>query len=253
MLDTGSFPQGVAALSRELQLGRISAVEATQYYLARIDALDDRLNSFITVAAEQALAQAAIADTRRANGKRLGPLDGIPIALKDNIDLVDMPTTAGVAARRQHKAPADAAVTANLRDAGVVFLGKTNMHEAALGATTDNPSFGRCHNPHRYNYTPGGSSGGSAAAVTAGLCAAALGTDTLGSVRIPASYCGNFGYKPSDGLVSKRGIVPLSWTLDQVGLLAPRAEDLWLMLMAMSGFDPACPDSRPLRESFHPP
>ena len=143
-----------------------------------------------------------------------------------------MPTTGGIAHYRDNVARDDAFVVRRLRDAGAVILGKLNMHEAALGATGDNPWFGRCENPHRPGYTPGGSSSGSGAAVAAGLAAAALGTDTLGSVRVPASYCGTAGFKPTYGLVSTRGVMPLSWTLDHVGFLAPRVADLGLLFDA---------------------
>jgi aspartyl-tRNA(Asn)/glutamyl-tRNA(Gln) amidotransferase subunit A len=126
------------------------------------------------------------------------------------------------------------------------------MHEAALGATTDNPAYGRCHNPQRYDFTPGGSSGGSAAAVAAGLCAAALGTDTLGSVRVPASYCGCYGFKASSGLISNRGVVPLSWTLDHVGPITLCAEDLPLLFNQLADYDPYCAGSRQLPSASRP-
>lgn len=149
-----------------------------------------------------------------------GVLDGIRIAVKDNIDVAGMPCAAGIGALRARLPSDDASCVARLRAQGAIILGKTNMDEAALGALGDNPWFGRCENPRCPGYTPGGSSSGSAAAVAAGLCVAALGTDTLGSVRIPASYCGVVGYIPSAGLIDRTGVVPLAPSLDRVGVLA---------------------------------
>jgi aspartyl-tRNA(Asn)/glutamyl-tRNA(Gln) amidotransferase subunit A len=157
------------------------------------------------------------------------------VGVKANIAVQSMPWHAGIAAYRGRVADRDADAVAALREGGAVILGVLNMHEAALGATTDNLAFGRCHNPYRHDVTPGGSSGGSAAAVAAGLCAAALGTDTMGSVRIPASYCGVFGHMPRRGLISTAGVVPLSWTLDRVGLLARSAEDAEAVLSVCGG------------------
>ena len=244
------FPDGITALTECLTNKQLSAVEATQYYLNRITEKDKTLNSFITVLSDSALQQAAASDARRTKGKTLGVLDGIPIALKDNIDVVNVVTTAGIAARKNHIATADAAVTEQLTAAGAVILGKTNLHEAALGATTDNPAFGRCHNPHQHGFTPGGSSGGSGAAVAAGLCAAALGTDTLGSVRLPAAYCGCYGFKASSGIISNRGIVPLSWTLDHVGPLTPKLDDIWLLMQTLAQFDSQYANSRDSQQTF---
>jgi aspartyl-tRNA(Asn)/glutamyl-tRNA(Gln) amidotransferase subunit A len=235
---------GIAALAAAYGRGELSARQATEFYLARIDAMDGRLNAYLHVTAHAALAAADESDARRAGGTTIGPLDGVPIAIKDNIDVAGVPTTAGIAARRGRLAHGDAFVVQRLKRAGAVILGKLNMHEAALGATNANEAYGFCHNPHRHGFTPGGSSGGSAAAIAAGLCAAALGTDTLGSVRIPASYCGVAGLKPTYGLVSTRGTVPLSWTLDHVGPLARNVADLGLLLDVMAGFDAESPESR---------
>jgi aspartyl-tRNA(Asn)/glutamyl-tRNA(Gln) amidotransferase subunit A len=237
----------VTAAARLLAEGRVSAFELTRAYLGRIDRLEGTLNSFVTVMADQALAAASAADARAARGERRGPLDGIPLALKDNIDVAGVPTTNGLAARRHAVAPHDAHVVARLRAAGAVIVGKLNMHEIALGGTTDNPHLGRSANPHRPDCTPGGSSGGSGAAVAARLCAAALGTDTLGSVRLPAAYCGVSGLKPTPGLVSTRGVCPLSFRLDHVGPLARSVRDLGLLLEAVAGYDPDCAESEPAR------
>ena len=229
--------EGVAALAGALERGEISSEDATRASLARIEARDGALRTFIRVMREEALAAARESDERRRGGASKGALDGVPIAVKDNIDVAGVPTTGGIAHYRENVAREDAFVIRRLRDAGAVILGKVNMHEAALGATGDNPWFGRCENPHRVGYTPGGSSSGSGAAVAAGLVAAALGTDTLGSVRVPASYCGTAGFKPTYGLVSTRGVIPLSWTLDHVGFLAPGVADLGLLFDACAGFD----------------
>ena len=235
---------GVAALAGALAHGGISSEDATRAALARIEARDGGLRAFIRVMREEALAAARDSDERRRAGASKGALDGVPIAIKDNVDVAGVPTTGGIAAYRGNVAREDAFVVRRLREAGAVILGKLNMHEAALGATGDNPWFGRCENPHRAGYTPGGSSSGSGAAVAAGFASAALGTDTLGSVRVPASYCGTAGFKPTYGLVSTRGVMPLSWTLDHVGFLAPRAADLPLLFDVFAGFDRDCPYAR---------
>jgi aspartyl-tRNA(Asn)/glutamyl-tRNA(Gln) amidotransferase subunit A len=229
--------KGVAALAGALEGDEISSEDATRAALARIEARDGALRTFIRVMRDEALAAARASDERRRAGAARGALDGVPIAIKDNVDVAGVPKTGGIAHYRESVAREDAFVVRRLREAGAVILGKLNMHEAALGATGDNPWFGRCENPHRAGYTPGGSSSGSGAAVAAGFAAAALGTDTLGSVRVPASYCGTAGFKPTYGLVSTRGVMPLSWTLDHVGFLAPRAADLPLLFDVCAGFD----------------
>lgn len=227
-----------------LAAGAFSAEALLQAYLARIEQFEDGLNCFITLLPDDALAQARAADARRAKGEHLSPLDGIPIALKDNIDLAGVPTSNGMAKFRTPER--DAAAAQRLRAAGAVILGKANMHEGALGATTDNLHHGRTHNPWRRDYTPGGSSGGSAAAVASRLCAGALGTDTMGSVRLPAAYCGVAGLKPTYGLISTRGVAPLSYGLDHVGPICRSPRDLGLMLAILAGHDPDC------AESIHP-
>lgn len=236
--------KGVAGLARAFATGEISAVAATEAYLTRIAAQNDDLNAFIIVTAEAALREAEASDARRSAGNSLGPLDGIPLALKDNIDVAGVPTTGGIEAYRNSIPDTDADVVRRLREAGVVFLGKLNMHEGAHGATTANEAYGYCQNPHKPGHTPGGSSGGSGAALAAGLCAGALGSDTLGSVRIPASFCGIAGLKATYGLVSTRGVMPLAYALDHVGPMARSCEDLTLMLSVMAGFDADDPAGR---------
>ena len=170
------------------------------------------------------------------------------MALKDLLDVAGVVTTNGMESLRGHVAAADAAVTERLKAAGAVLLGKLNMHEAAMGATNDNPHFGRCLNPWDHAHSPGGSSGGSGAAVAAGLCAGALGTDNMGSVRIPAAFCGVAGLKPSNGLVSTRGMHQLSWSTATIGPLCRGVGGVALLMAALAGHDPLCADSaRPPR------
>lgn len=239
MLDRALHEQ-VAALSA----GQVSSAELTAGYLQRIERDNPRLLAYLSVDSEGAIAAASASDQRRTEGKALHPLDGIPYALKDNMDAAGLVTTAGMATRRNRVADTDAAVVSRLRRTGAVLLGKLHMHEAALGADGDNPHYGRCQNPHRSGFTPGGSSGGSAAAVAANLCSFALGTDSMGSVRIPASYCGVVGLKPSYGRVSQRGLVKVSRRLDHVGPLARSAADLPLLFQTISGIDNRDPYSR---------
>lgn len=211
----------------------LEAIAAENPHLNAVTAVDD--------AGAQAAARASAARWRA--GAACGPLDGAPVAVKDNIDVAGLPTTAGFAALRGRVAERDAEAVARLRAGGAVVLGKLNMEEGALGAVTDNPHFGRTENPHRPGFTPGGSSGGSGAAVAAGFCALALGTDTLGSVRIPAAYCGVYALKATRGRISGRGQVPLSWTLDHIGPLARSVSDLAAALQVLSGLDAEDPGS----------
>lgn len=235
---------GVAGLAQALDAGETTSAVATDTYLGRIADQNDALNAFITILEDTARQDADSSDKRRSEGKALSPLDGIPIALKDNIDVAGVPTTGGIEAYRRSVPEQDADVVRRLREAGAVILGKLNMHEAAHGATTANEAFGYCQNPHQPGFTPGGSSGGSGAALAAGLCAGALGTDTLGSVRIPASFCGVAGLKPTYGLVSTRGVMPLSYALDHVGPMARSCNDLTMLLSVMAGFDADDPAGR---------
>jgi len=211
------------------------ALARTQETLARIEQRNPQLHAFIRCLPEVALGAAQASDARAAAGASLGAIDGLTVAVKDNIDIAGVPTSAGIGHYRDAMARADAPVVARLRSLGAVMVGKTNLHEAALGATSDNPWFGRCENPLHMGYTPGGSSGGSAAAVAAGLCDFALGTDTMGSVRIPAAYCGVAGFKPTCGALSLEGVVPLSPALDHVGLLAADVSRLALAWHALQG------------------
>ncbi len=206
--------------SRRIAARQLSPVELTRAYLERIERVDARVNAYITVTAEQALEQARALERELAAGRSRGPLHGIPLALKDNIDTAGVLTTAGSAVYADRVPTEDAECVRKLRDAGAVFLGKLNMHEFAYGGTSAVTHYGPVHNPWNLDYNPGGSSGGSAAAVAARLCAAALGTDTAASVRFPAACCGVVGLKATHGLASIRGIVPLSELHDHVGPIA---------------------------------
>lgn len=231
-----------------LARGDTRSTVMTERLLARIERENPRLNAYLHVDAEGACRAAAASDARRVAGQTLGPLDGLSVALKDNIDVAGLPTTAGMATRRGRIAAQDAFVVQRLRAAGMVILGKLNMHEAALGATNDNPHHGRCEHPQRIGFTPGGSSGGSAAAVAAGLCGFALGTDTMGSVRIPAAYCGVVGLKASRGRISTAGSVACCWALDHIGPLVATQRDLALVLPVLAAYDAACADARVLTD-----
>ena len=242
--DPPLLAEDMTAQLTRLDLGRLSCVELLEQQLATIAASQSTLNAYLVIDESGARVAAADSDARRKAGKAR-PLEGVLIAIKDNLDVAGLATTAGMATRRDSAAAGlDSAAVARLREAGAVILGKLNMHEAALGADNNNPHFGACHNPHRPGFTPGGSSGGSGAAVAAGLCSAALGTDSMGSVRIPASYCGVVGLKPSWGAISTRGTVALCRRLDHIGPLTRSARDLRLLLQLMTGFDPDCAQSR---------
>ncbi|MGO9803714.1 MAG: amidase [Steroidobacteraceae bacterium] len=222
---------------------RISPVELTQACLERIEKLNPGLNAFITVTAESALASARAAEQAIGRDDWKGPLHGIPVALKDLLDTAGVPTTAGSALFKQRIPQQDAEVVRRLKAAGAVLLGKLNMHEFAFGGSSAFSYFGPVHNPWNLAYSPGGSSGGSAAAVSAQLCYAALGSDTGGSIREPAAYCGIVGLKPTYGRVSTRGAIPLSWSLDHLGPMTRTVGDAALVLQAIAGYDPQDPGS----------
>jgi aspartyl-tRNA(Asn)/glutamyl-tRNA(Gln) amidotransferase subunit A len=217
---------------------KVSPLELTGACLARIQQLNPLLNAFITVTGESALAAARAAESEIANGKRRGPLHGIPIALKDLFDTAGVRTTAGSAIFADRVPSEDAEVVRRLKAAGAIILGKLNMHEFAYGDSSAQSHFGPVRNPWNRDFVSGGSSGGSAAAVAAGLCYGALGSDTGGSIRQPAAYCGIAGLKPTYGLVSTRGVVPLSWSLDHVGPMCRRVSDTAILLQPIAGYDP---------------
>ncbi|MBI2822341.1 MAG: amidase [Acidobacteria bacterium] len=217
---------------------KISPVELTEACVGRIEQLNPVLNAFITVTAESALVQAREAEAEVQQGKWRGPLHGIPIALKDLFDTAGVRTTAASALFKDRIPKEDAEVVRRLKAAGAVFLGKLNMHEFAYGGTSVVSYFGAVRNPWELDHIAGGSSGGSAAAVSAELCYGALGSDTGGSIRQPAACCGIVGHKPTYGLVSTRGVIPLSWSFDHVGPMTRTVGDAALMLQAMAGYDP---------------
>jgi len=219
-----------------LQTQQISSVELTQTFLARIEQLNPKINAYITVDAEQSLHQAKVADAIIADGNA-SPLTGIPIAQKDIFCATGWKTTCGSKMLANFIAPYDAHVISQFNSVGAVNLGKTNMDEFAMGSSNETSYFGGVKNPWDMDYVPGGSSGGSAAAVAARLCAAATGTDTGGSIRQPASLCGFTGLKPTYGVVSRYGMIAFASSLDQAGPMAKSAEDCALMMNVMAGFD----------------
>jgi aspartyl-tRNA(Asn)/glutamyl-tRNA(Gln) amidotransferase subunit A len=226
---------GVAGLCELYADRAVTPVEACEAYLSRIDRLDGALGAYVTVDREGALAAAHESAERWRRGAALSLLDGQPIAVKANLAVRGLPWHAGIGAYRDRIAEEDAAAVARLREGGAVILGLLNMSEGAFGGAMDNPWFVKTHNPWAHNHIPGSSSGGSAAAVAAGLCAGALGTDSLGSVRMPSSLCGVFGHKPTLGLIPTEGLVTLSWTLDHVGVHGRSADDCARLLGGASG------------------
>jgi aspartyl-tRNA(Asn)/glutamyl-tRNA(Gln) amidotransferase subunit A len=241
----------IVELSGLLEAGTISSAEVTEACLGRISEDNPRLNAFITVMGEQARADARRADSEMAAGRRRGPLHGVPISLKDLIDIAEVPTTAASRVLEGHVAAADATVAARLRAAGAIFLGKCNLHEFAFGTTSEDSAFGPVRNPWDPTRSAGGSSGGSAAAVVAGMGFASIGTDTGGSIRIPAAVCGCVGLKPTIGELPGDGIIPLSPTLDHVGPLARTVGDAWLLFHVMAG-NPRPPEFPAGRAPTHP-
>jgi aspartyl-tRNA(Asn)/glutamyl-tRNA(Gln) amidotransferase subunit A len=228
----------IVELASRLRRKEVSPVEVTRGCLDRIEKLNPALNAFITVTAESALDEARAAEIEISRGEWRGPLHGIPIAIKDLIDTAGTRTTAASALFKDRVPGEDAGVVRRLRLAGAVILGKNNLHEFAYGGSSLVSFFGDVHNPWNTAHIAGGSSGGSAAAVAAGLCYAAIGTDTAGSIREPAALCGCVGIKPTYGRVSARGVIPLSWSLDHVGPLAATVGDAAVVLQAIAGYDP---------------
>ena len=242
---------GISNLSKGLNENSFTSLDITRKYLEAIKIKNRTLNAFINILEESAIWESKKSDKRRRDGKELSPIDGIPIAIKDNIDIKDIITTGGIKAYRNEISKEDSFIVKLLKDAGAVILGKLNMHEAALGATTQNEFYGKCNNPHYIGFTPGGSSGGAGSAVAAGLCAGAIGTDTLGSIRIPASFCGTVGFKPTFGRISNRGIMPLCKMLDHAGPITRSVEDASLLFEIISKFDFADPECKNMKPYIH--
>jgi aspartyl-tRNA(Asn)/glutamyl-tRNA(Gln) amidotransferase subunit A len=230
-------------VSEMLRARSVSPVELTEACLRRIEKYNPSFNAFITVTKDVALRTAREAEMEIQRGRWRGPLHGVPIALKDNMDTAGIRTT-GASELFQDRIPeTDSEVARRLKNAGSVLLGKLNLHEFAYGGSSTVTHFGTMHNPWAPDHVTGGSSGGAGIAVAADLCYAALGTDTAGSVRMPASHCGIVGLKPTYGLVSTRGVLPLSWTLDHVGPMCKTVEDVALMMNVIAGYDELEPTS----------
>jgi aspartyl-tRNA(Asn)/glutamyl-tRNA(Gln) amidotransferase subunit A len=238
-----NLPRSLAALAAALRERRLSPVEVVNALLERIESEDAKLNAFITVLPERALEEAARAEKEILAGGYRGPLHGVPVGVKDLICTKGVRTTMGSAFFEDYVPDRNATVVSKLEEAGAIIIGKTNTHEFAYGPTGDSSHFGPTRNPHDLSRIPGGSSGGSGAAVAAELCYAALGSDTAASIRVPAALCGVVGMKPTFGRVSKSGAFPLAWTLDHVGPLSRTVEDNALLLNVLAGYDAEDPYS----------
>ena len=230
--------QSIAELSEHLAARRISSVELTQAVIARTKAVESRVHAFNSFDEPDALAQAVASDSRRAGGQSCGALDGIPFGLKDVIAVSGQPLTASSKMLANFVSPYNATVTESLQSAGAVLHGRLNCDEFAMGSSTENSAFGPAHNPWDLTRTPGGSSGGSAAALAAGAAIATLGSDTGGSIRQPAALCGLVGLKPTYGLISRFGLIAYASSLDQIGPFARTVEDAAIVLGAIAGHDP---------------
>ncbi len=227
----------IASAARALAAGETTSVALTDAYLKQIAGRDVALHAFVGVFETHAREQAAASDARRAAGTLLGPLDGVPIAIKDNLLVAGEEVTAGSKILKGYLAPEDATVIRKLRDAGMVLLGRTNMDEFAMGSSTEHSAYGPTKHPRDLDRVPGGSSGGSACAVAADLCPAALGSDTGGSIRQPAAFCGIVGFKPSYGRVSRSGLIAMASSLDQIGPMTKTVEDTALLASVIAGKD----------------
>ncbi|HOY53512.1 MAG TPA: Asp-tRNA(Asn)/Glu-tRNA(Gln) amidotransferase subunit GatA, partial [Opitutaceae bacterium] len=232
------FYQPVSALADALAAKKLSSVELTQAVIERTKAVDDRVLAFNSYDADDALAQARASDARRAAGQTRGPLDGIPVGLKDVISVAGQPLTASSKILANFVSPYDATVTLKLKDAGAVCWGRLNLDEFAMGSSTENSAFKTSSNPWALDRVPGGSSGGSAAALAAGEAIATLGSDTGGSIRQPAALCGIVGMKPTYGLISRYGLIAYASSLDQIGPFTRTVEDAAIMLGTIAGHDP---------------
>jgi aspartyl-tRNA(Asn)/glutamyl-tRNA(Gln) amidotransferase subunit A len=238
----------IAEMGQALRARRTTAVDLVRDALKRAHDCQPKLNAFITLLDERALERARVLDSELARGQDRGPLHGVPVAVKDNLLMKGVRTTNGSLIFRDYVPERSAAAVDKLETAGAVIIGKTNLHELAYGITSNNPHYGPVRNPHDTARVPGGSSGGSGAAVVAGIVPVALGSDTGGSIRIPASFCGCVGLKPTFGLVDKTGCQPLGLTLDHVGPLAATVNDAALAMQALCGLAPPIDESRtPLR------
>lgn len=236
----------VASAASLIHRKELSPVELVRAVLDRIEAYGDRINAYIALHAEEAIQAARHAEDALVHRHPLGPLHGVPLAVKDLFFEEGLPTTAGSRVLQDFVPREDATAIRRLREAGAVLLGRLNLHELAYGVTSENPHFGPVRNPWNLSRIAGGSSGGSAAAVAASLCLASLGTDTGGSIRIPAACCGVVGVKPTYGRVSRHGVLPLAWSLDHAGPITKSVEDAALLLEVLAGRDPRDPTTSPL-------
>lgn len=243
MKDDSVLGLTVEQMSKAMDAGELSSEEITRAVIARIEATEPDVNAYITTCPDQALEAAKALDQLRAAGYRLGPLHGVPVAVKDIIETKGIRTTAGGKHLEDYVPSQDAAVVERLKRAGAVIIGKTNTHEYANGYTTDNPHYGPTRNPWDLRRTPGGSSGGSGAAVAVGSAPAALGSDTAGSIRVPSAFCGITGLKPTYGRVSRAGVVSLAWSLDHIGPMTQSVRDAALLMNVLAGYDPEDPGS----------
>ena len=239
-------------VSRAVQKKELSPVQLTQACLERIEKLNPRLNAFITITGTAALEDARKAEAEISRGEWKGPLHGIPLAVKDLVETAGVKTTAASAVLKDNVPISDAEVIRRLKSAGAILLGKLNLHEFAYGGSGVIGHFGPARNPWNTAHVTGGSSSGSAAAVAACLCYGAIGTDTAGSIRLPAACCGITGLKPTYGLVSARGVIPLSWSLDHVGPMARTAADAALILQAIAAYDPQDVGSQKFPPVYYP-
>jgi len=240
-MSKGLYRLSLTELSLKIREGEISPSDLVMEYLERIDKMNDKLNAYISIYREEALREAKRAEEAIKEKKKIGLLHGIPIALKDVFDVKGKPTTYACKAFLQNIAKEDATVVKRLKKEGAIILGKLNLHEIAYGPTSEDSYFGPCRNPWNLDHVTGGSSGGSAAAVAASLCAASLGTDAGGSIRVPSSFCGIVGLKPTYARVSRYGSGVCSWSLDHVGPMVKRVKDAELLLKIISGYDPKDP------------
>lgn len=238
MSDTKVLKEDLMGVAKRLAAGDLKSEQLVRSCLSQIKRYDEDLGAFLWVDEELALKQARESDERRKNNRSLGVLDGIPIALKDMILYEGLPCTAASKILEGYMPPFEATVVKKLKDQGAVLIGKTNQDEFAMGSSNESSAYKLCKNPWNSAHTPGGSSGGSAAAVSAGMCFGSLGTDTGGSIRLPASYCGLVGVKPSYGRVSRFGVIAFASSLDQVGPFAKNVRDAALLLSAIAGYDP---------------
>ncbi len=233
----------IAEAAEKVAARTLSPVELTEAYLARVERVNPAINAYVTVTADRARADARLAEAEIAAGRYLGPMHGISVALKDLVDTAGIRTTAGSKILADNVPAADATLARKLREAGSVLLGKLNTHEFAWGVSTNNPHYGPTRNPWDTSRIPGGSSGGSGAAIAAGMACGTIGTDTGGSIRIPAALCGCVGLKPTFGRVSKAGVAPMSFLYDHPGPITKTVEDAAIMLQVLAGYDPADPHS----------